>query len=447
MKQIVVIGGGPAGVEAAVAAAQGNTQVTLISEGPLGGRTGWDSLLPSKVWLHAAEVAGTAAHAAAEGVQLGVAQVEPAAVLGRIKAVAQRWSEREAQRLQAAGVKVINGVAAFSGPHELVVRSDESQQALAADAVIIATGSVPRFPPAMKPDGQRIIAPRFASHLSTLPPDMIVIGGGPTGSEFASLFSRLGVKVTWIVGAPGVLPMFDPAAGQALAAAMAAQGVTIHQVDVERAERTEDGVAVTTTDGVTHTAAMAFLAIGRVPDLSRLNLAAAGLKVGENGQLAIDNYGRTEAGHIFAVGDAAGGPMLANRALAQAWIAGRTAAELPAPGYCPHTVVSAVYTVPEIAQVGIVAGGEGELQRVRASYTVSLKAYLGDETEGWVELVFDAANRQIRGGIAVGAHAADLLAPVALAIQSGATVADLAAIFAAYPTLSEAVFAAARAVK
>lgn len=136
-----------------------------------------------------------------------------------------------------------------------------------------------------------------------------------------------------------------------------------------------------------------------------------------------------------------------NRALAQAWIAGRTAAELPAPGYCPHTVVSAVYTVPEIAQVGIVSGAEGELQRVRASYTVSLKAYLGDETEGWVELVFDAANRQIRGGIAVGAHAADLLAPVALAIQSGATVADLAAIFAAYPTLSEAVFAAARAVK
>lgn len=447
MKQIVVIGGGPAGVEAAVAAAQGNAQVTLISEGPIGGRTGWDSLLPSKVWLHAAEVAGTAAHAVAEGVQLGAAQVEPAAVLGRIKAVAQRWSEHEAQRLQAAGVKVINGVAAFSGPHELVVRNDESQQVLAADAVIIATGSVPRFPPTMKPDGQRIIAPRFASHLSTLPPDMIVIGGGPTGSEFASLFSRLGVKVTWIVGAPGVLPMFDPAAGQALAAAMAAQGVTIHQVDVERAERTEAGVAVTTTDGVTHTAAMAFLAIGRVPDLSRLNLAAAGLKVGENGQLAIDNYGRTEAGHIFAVGDAAGGPMLANRALAQAWIAGRTAAELPAPGYCPHTVVSAVYTVPEIAQVGIVSGAEGELQRVRASYTVSLKAYLGDEIEGWVELVFDAANRQIRGGIAVGAHAADLLAPVALAIQSGATVADLAAIFAAYPTLSEAVFAAARAVK
>lgn len=447
MKQIVVIGGGPAGVEAAVAAAQGNTQVTLISEGPLGGRTGWDSLLPSKVWLHAAEVAGVAAHAAAEGVQLGAAQVEPAAVLSRIKAVAQRWSEREAQRLHAAGVNVINGVAAFSGPHELVVRNGENQQVLAADAIIIATGSVPRFPPTMKPDGQRIIAPRFASHLSTLPPDMIVIGGGPTGSEFASLFSRLGVKVTWIVGAPGVLPMFDPAAGQALAAVMAAQGVTIHQVDVERAERTEAGVAVTTADGATYTAAMAFLAIGRVPDLSRLNLAAAGLKVGENGQLAIDNYGRTEAGHIFAVGDAAGGPMLANRALAQAWIAGRTAAELPAPGYCPHTVVSAVYTVPEIAQVGIVSGGEGELQRVRAAYTASLKAYLSDETEGWVELVFDAANRQIRGGVAVGAHAADLLALVALAIQSNATIADLAAIFAAYPTLSEAVFAAARAVK
>ncbi|PMP74051.1 MAG: NAD(P)/FAD-dependent oxidoreductase, partial [Chloroflexus aggregans] len=115
--------------------------------------------------------------------------------------------------------------------------------------------------------------------------------------------------------------------------------------------------------------------------------------------------------------------------------------------YCPHTVVSAVYTVPEIAQVGIVAGGEGELQRVRASYTASLKSYLSDETEGWVELIYDATNRQIRGGIAVGTHAADMLAPVALAIQTGATIAELAAVFAAYPTLSEVVFAAARAVK
>ncbi len=447
MKQIVVIGGGPAGVEAAVAAAQGNAQVTLISEGPIGGRTGWDSLLPSKVWLHAAEVASQAEHTALAGVQSNGARVDPAAVLNRIKQVAHQWSEHEAQRLRAAGVKVINGVAAFGSPHELVVRADDSQQTLTADAVIIATGSVPRFPPTMKPDGQRIIAPRFASHLSTLPPDMIVIGGGPTGSEFASLFSRLGVKVTWLVGAPGVLPMFDPAAGAALANAMAAQGVTIHQVDVLRAERTEDGVVVTTADGATHTAAMAFLAIGRVPDLSRLNLAAAGVPVDTNGQVTVDGYGRTAVSHIFAVGDAAGGPMLANRALSQAWIAGRTAVGLPAPAYCPYTVVSAVYTVPEIAQVGIVTGDANELRRVRASYTVSLKAYLAAETEGWVELVFDPANRQIRGGLAVGVHAADLLAPVALAIQAGATLADLSAVFAAYPTLSEAVFAAARAVQ
>ncbi|WP_298821658.1 dihydrolipoyl dehydrogenase family protein [Chloroflexus sp.] len=445
MKQIVVIGGGPAGVEAAVAAAQANTQVTLISEGPIGGRTGWDSLLPSKVWLHVAEVAAEVAHASVAGVTSHGAQVDPVAVLNRIKQVAGQWSERETQRLRAAGVKVINGVAAFSSPHELIVRSDDNQQALTADAVIIATGSVPRFPPTMKPDGQRIIAPRFASHLSALPPDMIVIGGGPTGSEFASLFSRLGVKVTWLVGLPGVLPMFDPAAGAALAEAMTAQGVAIHQVDVTSAERTEDGVVVTATDGTTYTAAMAFLAIGRVPDLSRLNLAAAGVPVDANGQVTVDSYGRTAVSHIFAVGDAAGGPMLANRALAQAWVAGRTAADVPTPAYCPYTVVSAVYTVPEIAQVGIVTGSTDELQRARASYAVSLKSYLANTTEGWIELTFDPTSRQIRGGVAVGAHAADLLAPVALAIQTGATLADLSAIFAAYPTLSEAVFAAARA--
>lgn len=443
MKQIVVIGGGAAGVEAAVAAAQGNTKVTLVSEGPIGGRTGWDSLLPSKVWLHAAEVAGIATAAAGEGVAVNGVQVDPAAVLQRIKHVATQWSDHEQQRLQAAGVTVIQGVAAFSTPHELTIQTQAGQQTMTADAIIIATGSVPRFPPTMKPDGQRIIAPRFASHLHTLPNDIIVIGGGPTGSEFASLFSRLGVKVTWLVGSPGVLPMFATNARSTLAAAMRAHGVEIHQVDVERAERMEEGVSVVAADGTTYTAAMAFLAIGRMPDLSRLNLGAAGLAVEANGQLIVDNYGRTSVNHIFAVGDAAGGPMLANRALAQAWIAGRTAADLPAPGYCPHTIVHAVYTVPEVAQVGLVM--DTELSRIRAEYGSSLKSYLGAETSGWIELTFDPITRQVRGGVAVGDHAADLLAPVALAIQTGATLADLAAVFAAYPTLSETVFAAARA--
>lgn len=443
MKQIVVIGGGAAGVEAAVAAAQGNTKVTLVSEGPIGGRTGWDSLLPSKVWLHAAEVAGIATAAAGEGVAVNGVQVDPTAVLQRIKHVATRWSDHEQQRLQAAGVTVMQGVAAFSSPHELTIQTQAGQQTITADVIIIATGSVPRFPPTMKPDGQRIIAPRFASHLHTLPDDIIVIGGGPTGSEFASLFSRLGVKVTWLVGSPGVLPMFATNARSTLAAAMQAHGVEIHQVDVERAERTEEGVSVLAADGTTYTAAMAFLAIGRTPDLSRLNLSAAGLTVEANGQLTVDNYGRTPVNHIFAVGDAAGGPMLANRALAQAWIAGRTAADLPAPGYCPHTIVHAVYTVPEVAQVGLVMNTE--LSRIRAEYGSSLKSYLGAETSGWIELTFDPITRQVRGGVAVGDHAADLLAPVALAIQTGATLADLAAVFAAYPTLSETVFAAARA--
>ncbi|MBO9340034.1 MAG: FAD-dependent oxidoreductase, partial [Chloroflexus sp.] len=114
MKEIVVIGGGPAGVEAAVAAAQGNTKVTLISEGPIGGRTGWDSLLPSKVWLHAAEVADIVAHASSEGGTAG--RVEPATVIQRIKQVAHQWSEHEAQRLEAAGVQVVHGTATFSSP-------------------------------------------------------------------------------------------------------------------------------------------------------------------------------------------------------------------------------------------------------------------------------------------------------------------------------------------
>lgn len=445
---IVVIGGGPAAVEAA-AAAQAGARVTLVSEGPIGGRAGWDSLVPSKVWLGVADLLGELR--AAEALGLGALpspQVQPQAVLARIRAVAQSWSDQAVQRLSAAGVSWMSGAASFTGTHSLSVRAGEGQPAtsLTADAIIIATGSVPRFPPGLRPDGKRVLAPRFASSLDTLPEDIIVVGGGATGSEFTSLFNRLGVHVTWLVGDPHVLPQFAPAAGVHLAQALVNAGVALHtDAIVERIELEQHGVAVVTAAGERYRAMMAFLAIGRTPDLARLELATASLTVSADGTLAVDGYGRSPLPHIYAVGDAAGAPMLANRAMAQAWIAGRHAAGLPVEPYRPESVIHAVYTDPEVAQVGLAGSPPDGLQTVRAPYAAGLKAHLTPGGTGWIELTYEPASGQLFGAVAVGPHAADVLAPVALALQLGASLEHLAPVFAAHPAITELAFVAARA--
>lgn len=448
-RTIVVIGGGPAAVEAAVAAGQAGASVTLVSDGPIGGRAGWDSLVPSKVWLAAADLLGELHAAEVLGLApLPPARVAPQAVLARIRAVAQSWSDQALQRLSAAGVTRISGVASFSGPHSLTVSAEgQPPTTLAADAIIIATGSVPRFPPGLRPDGKRVLAPRFASSLDTLPADIIVVGGGATGCEFTSLFTRLGVPVTWLVGDPRVLPQFAPAAGAHLAQALVDAGVALHTAAmVERIEPEQAGVAVITSDGARYRAAMAFLAIGRRPDLARLNLEAAGLPTNPDGTLTVDSYGQSGVPGIYAVGDAAGAPMLANRAMAQAWIAGRHAAGLTVEPYRPEAIIHAVYSDPEVAQLGSLEGLPATLQRVRVPYAAGLKGHLSPGAgAGWVELSYEPASGQIRGALAVGAHAADVLAPVALAVQLGAGLAHLAPVFAAHPALSELAFIAARA--
>jgi dihydrolipoamide dehydrogenase len=254
------------------------------------------------------------------------------------------------------------------------------------------------------------------------------------------------VRVTWLIGPSGVLPAIAPNAARELTLALAACGVDIRiGAPAERIEHAEDGVVVTTADGAQARAALAFLAIGRTPDLARLDLAAAGLATGSDGTLAVDTYGQTSAPGVYAMGDAAGGPMLANRAMAQAWVAGRHAAgQMPAP-YRPETVVHAVYADPEVAQVGLVADPQGSLQSVRVPFAAGLKTHLVDDTGGWVELAFEPASGLVRGAVAVGRHAADVLAPVALALQLGATVEQMGAVYGANPAITELAFIAARA--
>jgi len=440
--ETVVIGAGPAGVEAACAAASAGAAVTVVSDGAVGGRAGWHSLLPSKVWLNAANHLHQFSQAPSQGTtNPGKLALDPFSILERVTAVAESWNRDQEQRLLSLGVNVIQGAASFVSDSELVVRNGNKEivSQLRGDNFIIATGSLPKFPPTLKPDGKRILAPRFARQLSEVPPDVVVIGAGATGTEFASLFRLAGAQITWVVDQYGVLPTFDEDSRTRFRRQIENQGVQI--VGPTMAERvTSDNQFVTihTSSGECYQATMVFLAIGRTPDLARLDLEAAGLDRGEGLPPATDPYGRTEKPWIYLVGDATGSPMVANKAMAQAWVAGRHAAGAKTSPYLPETIVKAVYSHPEVAEVGTLTDAE----IVSVSYDRLLKTRLCSY-EGFVKLAFDKDQR-IKGGAAVGPHASEILAPVAVAIRAGLLLDDFASVFAAHPTVSELPFLAAR---
>ena len=432
-KNVLVIGGGPAGIEAAREAARLGLQVTMVSDGPVGGRAGWHSLLPSKVWL-----------AAAEEAQARSSVVAAEDIVARVAAVKAEWNGRERASLEVLGVKVQQGTAVFTTTGEIAVldQAGERTGTFSDLPVIVATGSVPVFPPGLKPDGRRVLAPRFLSHLQTLPATMLVVGAGATGCEAAYLFNALGVKVTWIVDQYGILPGFQANAGEALGAALAGQGVQIVRGRmVDALEREEEKVTAVLTDGSRLEAEMAFVAVGRRPDLENMNLWAAGV---EAGGTAVDRFGRTEAPGVYVVGDAGGGVMTANKAMAQGRVAARHIAGVAVNPFEQEMLVQPVYTVPQVAQVGDLADA-GELAVTRVSYEKSLKSFLGEESKGFLDLYYEEDGR-VRGAVAVGAHAADAAAPVAVALKMEAHLSDLAALFAAYPSFSELSFAAAREV-
>lgn len=414
---LIVVGAGPAGIEAALTAARCGARVTLVHEGPLGGRSAHGSLLPSKVWLAEAR-----------------SGVEPGAILERLNAVKSAWVTTQTRLLDEAGVSRLQGRARLAGAGviEIEGRPDSHQ----ADAVILATGSEPTFAPALKPDGKHVIAPRLLNQLDRLPARVVIIGGGPTGCETTHLFNALGVAVTWLPGRSGPLAGFTRPAAQRLTSALSQRGIEILEntlaVDIERAQHQ---ACVVTDTNTRLEAELVFVATGRRADLQNQGLDALGLDLPP----VPDAFGYV-AQNLYLIGDAAGEPFLANRALAQARIAARHALGRPTAPYNPDTVVHAVYTQPEVAQVGRVEG-DG-IRSVELPLDTALKAHL-HSPEGSFSLSWDA-DGLVTGGWVVGEHSADALAPVATAVATGASIEQLAAAWPANPTLGELACAAAR---
>ncbi|MFB6120929.1 MAG: dihydrolipoyl dehydrogenase [Halobacteriaceae archaeon] len=437
---LAVVGGGPGGYVAAVRAAENGADVTLIERDAPGGVCLNHGCIPSKALLSATGLA----HRAGNAERMGV-YADP-----RIAAEeTRRWTDRVVRRLtrgvellcERAGVTVVDGTATFESADALRV----SDQTLSFERAVVATGSRPIELPSMPFDAPGVLDSRAALALDPVPDSLVVVGGGYVGMELATVFARLGTDVVVAEMLDEVLPGFPADLAEPVRKRAADAGVAFHLNHRAVGHReTDDGVAVTLDgpDGErTVTGDVALVAVGREPVTDTVNPAAAGLPV-EDGAFPTDDRQETPVDGIYAVGDAAGDPMLAHAAMHEGRIAAAdaTGAEAVPPA---RAVPAVAFTDPEVATVGTTSEAAPDDALVgEYPFRASGRALTANEREGFVRVVADAAGTVI-GGEVVGPEASEVVAELGLAVATGATLDDVAATVHAHPTLAEATLEAA----
>lgn len=447
----VIIGGGPAGNEAATHAARLGASVTLIERDVLGGAAHLLDCIPSKTMIATARAVSFNRYIAGMGLTPVNAQVDIDMLRDRVEGI-KRWIESSIRDLlQTQGVRIICGQGSLLGPHEVEVTTATGVERLHADSILIATGSRPRIPNFCSPDGERILTTRDCYPPPCLPKHLVVIGSGVTGVEFVHLFSSLGSKVTLIVSRQQVLPRRDPEVAAVLEQEFLDRGVTLLKgAKAVAIDRHEDEVVVRCDDGRVVVGTHALLAIGSVPNTEGLGLEKAGVKLDQFGYIPINENCQTNVPHIYAAGDVSGKLPLSSVASMQ----GRRVA-YHVMGMTTHThrkldydkAASAIFTEPEIADVGLAeaeAFASGRKIRVtKVPFSSTARALIDNDPRGFVKIVSDPATGVVLGGSIVGRHAAELISVLALAVTANLRVTDIVDSLLVHPALSEALAEAA----
>jgi pyruvate/2-oxoglutarate dehydrogenase complex dihydrolipoamide dehydrogenase (E3) component len=469
--RVAVVGGGPAGYEAALVAAQLGAQVTLIDRDGIGGACVLSDCVPSKTLIATSEVMTAVAGAGDLGVHLyddggqsrmaswdpgstltppEVVQLATTQVFRRVRELAEAQSSDIAAGLERAGVDLISGSARFVAPTRLAISlTDGGTSGLGADVVLIATGAVPRDLPGTVVDGERILTWRQIYDLPELPEHLIVIGSGVTGAEFASAFGALGSTVSLVSSRDRVLPGEDEDAARVIEDVFARRGINlVGQSRAARAVNTGSGVRVELTDGRVLEGSHCLLAVGSVPQTSGLHLHAAGVATDERGFVRADRVSRTSVPSVYAAGDCTGVLMLASVAAMQGRIAMWHALGDAVAPLRLTTVCANVFTDPEIATVGItqamVDRGDVQAEAVSLPLGTNARAKMQGIEDGFVKLFARPGSGTLLGGVVVAPRASELILPVSIAVQNGLTAGQLAHTFSVYPSLSGSLNEAAR---
>lgn len=454
MSRIVVIGGGPAGYESALVAAQLGAEVTLIDRDGIGGACVLTDCVPSKALIATSDAVTAFRDAPRLGVRAADSnvRVEIGSVNQRIKDLAQQQSDDIAARLVRERVTVLRGSGRFaeSQPGRTYrIEVAETGEVVQADVVLLATGGTPRVLPDARPDGERILSWRDVYELKELPQHLVVVGSGVTGAEFASGYSELGIPVTLVSSRDRVLPGEDPDAADVLEQVFTSRGGTLVKRARASAVRARaDGVSVELLDGRAVSGSHALMCVGSVPNTSGLGLENVGVRLDDRGYIAVDRVSRTNVGGVYAAGDCTGVLQLASVAGMQGRIAmWHALGEAVAPLRL-KTVAANVFTNPEIATVGIgyhaVASGSVPARTVMLALATNARAKMQGNNDGFVKLYCRLATGVVIGGVIVAPNASELIFAVTMAVQRGLTVSEMAGTIGVYPSLSGSVAEAAR---
>ena len=455
--RIVIVGGGPAGYESALVAAQLGAQVSVIDRDGIGGACVLTDCVPSKTLIATSDRVTALRDAPRVGVgSSGEVLVDIGKVDARIKDLAQQQSDDITKRLIREGVSVLPGRGRFAAgqptrAHRLEVLADDGSvtETLEADVVLLATGGTPRVLPTAVPDGERILSWRDMYDLDGVPEHLIVVGSGVTGAEFASAYSEIGVPVTLVSSRDRVLPNEDADAADVIEKVFTQRGGTlVKQARAAGVRRSDDGVVVDLVDGREVRGSHALMCVGSVPNTEGLGLEHVGVELDEHGYLAVDRVSRTNVPSIYAAGDCTGVLLLASVAGMQGRIAmWHALGEAVAPLRL-KTVAANIFTNPEIATIGIgsqaIASGAVPARSVTLPLATNARAKMQGHDEGFVKLFCRPATGAVIGAVVVAPAASELIFPLTLAVQRGLTVNDLAGTIGVYPALSGSIAEAAR---
>jgi NAD(P)H dehydrogenase (quinone) len=448
--RIAIIGGGPGGYEAALVAAQLGAEVIVADTDGVGGACVLTDCVPSKTLIETSGAMAVLKAAPDLGITLadtpsphGV--VDAPKLYARIKGLAHDQSDDVATRLAAEGVEIIKGPGRLTGPRTVAAGGREIE----ADAVLIATGARPRILPGAVPDGERILHWRQLYDLDELPPDLIVVGSGVTGAEFASAYQALGSNVTLVSSRDRVLPHEDADAALLIEDVFRRNGMTVlGRSRAASVKREGDGVVVTLEDGRTVTGSHCLLTVGMIPGTRGLGLEQAGVRLDNRGFVEVDRVSRTSVPGVYAAGDCTGVLMLASVAAMQGRIAmWHALGEAVQPLRLSH-VAATIFTSPEIATVGVshaaVTSGAVAARVVTLPLATNARAKMAATRDGFVKLFARPGTGMVLGGVVVARRASELILPVSLAVEQRLTVDQMAHTFAVYPSLSGSLTEAAR---
>ena len=456
---VVIIGGGPGGYEAALVGRQLGGRVTLVERRGVGGSAVLTDVVPSKTLIATAEVMNRVHRASRVGLEpkddkyatlADAVHVNFAFIHERIVRLAQQQSHDIHARLVADGVRVIQGTGRLDGKDAVIATTpDGATERLKADITLVATGARPRELPDAMPDGVRILNWTQMYNLTEPPERLIVVGSGVTGAEFAGAYRTLGVDVVLVSSRRQVLPSSDEDAARVIQTVFENSGMTIMSNSRAVAARVEgNGVVVTLDDGRTVEGSHVLVAVGAIPNTEDLGLAEAGVTTTPSGHITVDRVSHTSARGVYAAGDCTGVFNLASVAAMQGRIAMWHSLGDAVTPLDLNPVSANVFTSPEIATVGVTQG-EVDAGLVRARAVVlpldsNARAKMRGIKDGFVKVFCRPSTGIIIGGVIVSQQASELVHVLALAVRSKITVDDFTQAFTVYPSLSGSVAEAAR---